>query len=83
MPQNETNETSYSTCELETAAFLLARGFPLLSSTRENGKTRFTLRASHTDALCYWHGEDSVSARALFSAWRSLRALISEHRGGR
>ncbi len=74
---------TYTTTDLELAAFLLARGSALLDSSRENNKTRFTLDACYDDALAYFRGEDSVSARALFSAWRSLRTLIEEQRRGR
>ncbi len=74
---------TYSTTDLELAAFLLARGSALLDSSREENKSRFTLRASHDDALAYFRGEDTVSARALFSAWRSLRTLIEEQRRSR
>ena len=79
MPQNE---NTYSTTDLELAAFLLARGSSLLASSRENNKSRFTLQASPHDALGYFQGQDTVSARALFSAWRSLRTLIEEQRRG-
>ncbi len=77
------NEQSYCTTDLELAAFLRARGSALLDSFRENNKTRFSLRASPADAMAYFHGQDTVSARALFSAWRSLRTLIEEQRRGR
>ncbi len=77
------NGDTYSTTDLELAAFLIAQGFALLDSFRENNKTRFSLRASQADALAYFHGEDTVSARALFSAWRSLRTLIEEQRRSR
>ena len=76
------NGIRYSTTDLELAAFLLARGSALLESSRENNKSRFTLQASPGEALAYFHGQDSVSARALFSAWRSLRTLIEEQRRG-
>lgn len=74
---------AYSTSDLEVAAFLLARGSTLLDSSRENGKTQFTLKASPDGALAHFRGEDAVSARALFSAWRLLRTLIEEQRRSR
>jgi len=77
------NGKAYSTTDLDLAAFLLARGSSLLDSSRENNKSLFTLQASPEEAMAYFQGEDSVSARALFSAWRSLRTLIEEQRGQR
>ncbi len=74
---------TYTTTDLELAAFLLARGSALLASSREQHKTQFTLRASPDEAMAYFHGDDTVSARALFSAWRSLRTLIEEQRRSR
>ena len=74
------NGKTYSTTDLELAAFLLARGSAILESSREQHKSRFTLQASTEEALAYFHGDDGVSARALFSAWRSLRTLIEEQR---
>ena len=77
------NGDTYSTTDLELAAFLLARGSSLLDSSREQNKSRFTFQATPEDALAYFQGQDTVSARALFSAWRSLRTLIEEQRGRR
>ena len=77
------NGTIYITSDLELAAFLLARGSALLDSVREQNKTRFTLQASPEEALAYFRGEDTVSAKALFSAWRSLRTLIEDQRRSR
>jgi len=79
---SHTGET-YSTTDLELASYLLAKGSALLESSRELNKTRFTLQASSDQAMRYFHGEDTVSARALFSAWRSLRTLIEEQRRSR
>lgn len=76
------NGNTYSTTDLELASFLLAKGSALLESSRENNKSRFTFQVSSDEALAYFHGQDTVSARALFSAWRSLRTLIEEQRRG-
>ena len=77
------NGKTYSTTDLELAAFLMARGSTLLSSSRGNNKTRFVLQASPEQALAYFRGEDTVSPRALFSARRSLRSVIEDQRGPR
>jgi len=77
MPQNG---NTYSTTDLELAAFLIARGSALLDTSRENNKSRFILEASQEEARAFFCGADTVSAKALFSAWRSLRTLIEEQR---
>lgn len=53
---------------------------PDLESSREQNRSRFTLQASADDALTYFLGGDSVSAKALFASWRSLRTLIEKQR---
>jgi len=77
------NGKTYSTTDLQLASFLLARGSVLLESSRENNRSKFTLQASPDAALAYFRGDDTVSARTLFSAWRSLRTLIEEQRRSR
>jgi len=72
--------TPYRTTELELAAFLKARGHRLLSAN-QNGKMvafEFTPDAAD-DADNYFSGAES-SARELFEAHRSLRALIQQVR---
>ncbi len=77
------NGTTYQTSDLELASFLLAKGAHLLDTSRQDNKSRFTLQVSPDEAMAYFRGEDSVSARALFSAWRSLRTIIEMQRGSR
>jgi predicted O-methyltransferase YrrM len=74
------NTQPYRTSELELAAFLKARGHRLLSA-KQNGKMvtfEFTPEAAD-DADNYFSGAES-SARELFEAHRSLRALIQQVR---
>jgi predicted O-methyltransferase YrrM len=72
--------TPYRTTELELAAFLKARGHRLLSA-KQNGKmvTFEFIPDAAKDADNYFSGAES-SARELFEAHRSLRALIQQVR---
>jgi hypothetical protein len=71
---------SYRTSELELASFLRARGHRLLG-VQQDGRFavfEFSPEAS-SDADGYFRGTE-VSARELFTAHRSLRALIQQAR---
>jgi hypothetical protein len=74
------NSPPYRTTELELAAFLKARGHRLLSAKQTGKMVTFEFTPDATDdADNYFSGAKS-SARELFEAHRSLRALIQQVR---
>jgi len=74
------NTTLYKTSELEIAAFLKARGHRLISSRQDGRVVAFEFNGdAASDVGLYFEGVE-VSARDLFEAHRSLRALIQQVR---
>jgi hypothetical protein len=72
--------TSYRTTELELAAFLKARGHRLLGAKMSGRFVGFDFDpAAISDVGNYFAGAET-SARELFEAHRSLRALIQSVR---
>jgi hypothetical protein len=70
----------YRTTELELAAFLKARGHRLLSAKQSGKMVTFEFTSDAADDVDnYFSGAES-SARELFEAHRSLRALIQQVR---
>lgn len=70
----------YKTAELEVASFLRAQGHRLLSSKLEGKVVIFEFgENAAADVELYFSGIE-VSARDLFEAHRSLRALIQQVR---
>ena len=73
-------QQSYHTTELELASFLVARGHRLVSAKLDGKFVAFEFEpAASTDANNYFAGAET-SARELFQAHRSLRALIQQVR---
>lgn len=71
---------SYKTAELELASFLKARGRRLLSAKMTGKFVTFEFEPDAAgDAEKYFSGAET-SARELFEAHRSLRALIQQVR---
>jgi hypothetical protein len=71
---------TYKTTELELAAFLKARGYRLASANLDGKFVSFEFEsAAAGDARNYFTGAET-SARELFEAHRSLRALIQQVR---
>lgn len=71
---------TYRTTELEIAAFLKARGHRLLGAHPQGRVVEFEFAGTaEPDVERYITGE-TVSARELFEAHRSLRALIQQIR---
>jgi hypothetical protein len=74
------NSLPYRTTELELAAFLKARGRRLLSAKQTGKMVTFEFTPDAVDDVDnYFSGAES-SARELFEAHRSLRALIQQVR---
>ncbi len=70
--------TRYETTELEIASFLKARGHPMLKAeVRDNIVTFAFDPGASADVEAYFGGVQ-MSARELFEAHRSLRALIQQ-----
>src|SRR5579871_592371 len=72
--------TEYKTTELELASFLKARGHSLLRAQLKNRLVEFTFPAQAENAVEDYFAGVKLSARELFEAHRSLRALIQQVR---
>jgi hypothetical protein len=73
-------QVPYRTSELELAAFLKARGRRLLSAKMAGRVVSFEFETeAAADVNLYFSGAET-SARELFEAHRSLRALIQQVR---
>ena len=74
------SNTEYKTNELELASFLRARGHALLRAELKNRLVEFTFPAQAESAIEDYFAGAKLSARELFQAHRSLRALIQQVR---
>ena len=75
----------YTTNELEVASFLTARHIPLLHTTLRGRLVDFTFAPEASSAVDEYFSGAIMSARDLFAAHRTLRALIAQikqHRNG-
>jgi hypothetical protein len=70
----------YKTTELELASFLKARGERLLRAQLKGRVVEFIFPASSESAIEDYFAGAQLSARELFEAHRSLRALIQQVR---
>lgn len=77
------SRSPFSTSDLRHACFLLAKGFSFLGADTDNGRVKFSFGCSPEEARVYFTPADEVSCGRLFSAWKSLRSIIDEHRGNR
>ena len=74
------SNTQYKTSELELASFLKAQGLKLLGAQLKNRLVEFSFPASAESAVEDYFAGAQLSARELFEAHRSLRALIQQVR---
>jgi hypothetical protein len=74
------SNTQYKTTELELASFLKARGQRLLRTQLKGRLVEFYFPASAESAIEDYFAGAQLSARELFEAHRSLRALIQQVR---
>jgi hypothetical protein len=72
------SNTQYKTTELELASFLKAQGHKLLRAQLKNRLVEFYFPASAESAVEDYFAGAQLSARELFEAHRSLRALIQQ-----
>jgi hypothetical protein len=70
----------YKTTELELAAFLKSRGHRLLSAKMAARFVAFEFESDAAEDVSLYFSGAEVSARELFEAHRSLRALIQQVR---
>jgi len=70
----------YKTTELEVAAFLKSRGHKLLSAKLAGRFIAFECDPQAADDVASYFSGAETSARELFEAHRSLRALIQQVR---
>jgi len=73
-------EIPYRTGELELAAFLKSRGHKLLAAKMTGRFVSFEFIATAAEDVDSYFGGAETSARELFEAHRSLRALIQQVR---
>jgi hypothetical protein len=71
-------QTPYRTTELEIASFLKARGHRLLGAAPSGRLIEFSFENDSTADVDAYIAGASISARDLFEAHRSLRALIQQ-----
>ena len=74
------SNSQYKTTELELASFLKARGHKLLRAQLKGRLVEFHFPASAESAVEDYFVGAQLSARELFEAHRSLRALIQQVR---
>jgi len=72
--------TPYRTSELELASFLKARGHKLLDARMSGRVVTFEFAQTAAEDVDAYFAGIEVSARELFEAHRSLRALIQQVR---
>jgi hypothetical protein len=70
----------YRTAELELAAFLKSRGHKLLDAKMAGRFVTFEFTPEAAEDVSNYFGGAETSARELFEAHRSLRALIQQVR---
>ncbi len=62
--------------DLQLASYLMARGYKLLRAEGPTHKRTFIfIGVSDADIFKYYSGDDQVSARHLFDAYRNLKGL--------
>jgi hypothetical protein len=63
--------------DLQLAAYLMALDYPLLRVDEPNHRKVFVYKGvPEAITLAYYQGQDAISARKLFGAYRDLRGLI-------
>ncbi len=72
------SNTQYKTTELELASFLKAQGHRLLRAQLKGRLVEFYFPAAAESAVEDYFAGAQLSARELFEAHRSLRALIQQ-----
>lgn len=73
-------ELPYKTTELELASFLKSRGHRLLAAKMSGRFVSFEFQSDAADDVGRYFSGAETSARELFEAHRSLRALIQQVR---
>jgi hypothetical protein len=75
-----TQTQPYKTTELELASFLKSRGHRLLSAKMSGRFVAFEFESDAAEDVSLYFSGAETSARELFEAHRSLRALIQQVR---
>jgi hypothetical protein len=70
-------DMEFTTSDLQLAAYLLVGGYPLLQVKGDSRRREFVFgQCPQAAVLAYYQGQDNVSARKLFSAYRDLKSLV-------
>jgi len=69
-------ENQFSTTDLGVSAFLMSRGYSMLSRSRENGRLTFHFPEDANQVAEEYFKGASSPARSFYHALRDLRALI-------
>ena len=73
---NQPQKKEVRISDLQLAAYLLANEYPLIGTEGENHRRVFVFGDVPEDIVFrYYRGEDGVSARKLFGAYRDLKGL--------
>lgn len=75
------DKPTFETPDIRHGCFVMARGARFLGAEDGTGRLCFRFECSPEEAAAYF-GDDTVSARALFQAWKHLRDVIDSYRGG-
>ena len=77
-PSRETRVT-----DLQLAAYLLASDFPLLRTEGSPHRIAFVFQGVSEDRVfAFYRGDDAISARLLFGAYRDLKGLTIQRLEG-
>jgi hypothetical protein len=71
--------TETKVSDLQLAAYLMTREYPLLRVEGPSGRKLFVFGEVPEEAVfVYYQGQDRVSARKLFGAYRDLKGLTRQ-----
>jgi hypothetical protein len=71
------NDTSpFTTTDLGVGAFLLSRGYAILSRTRDNGRLTFAFPEAAREVAEEYYQGGSCPARSFYHSLRDLRGMI-------
>ncbi len=64
--------------DLQLAAYLIARGYRVLGVDGPPNRRVLEINVGPEEVMGYYGGDDKISARLLFNAYRDIRGLVSQ-----